>query len=86
MAVSPNSTTIRISTTMHKTLKEMAREQSQSMQDILNAAIARYQQYMMIQQLNEDYAALRKDKKAWKEEIEERKLWDNTLMDGLEDD
>jgi len=30
-------------------------------------------------------AALRKNSKAWKEEIKERELWEQTLSDGLED-
>jgi len=35
---------------------------------------------------NRSYAALRKDTKAWKAELEEREAWDATLSDGLEAD
>jgi len=35
---------------------------------------------------NADYARLRTDPQAWQEELEERALWDCTLMDGLKDD
>jgi hypothetical protein len=32
------------------------------------------------------YAALRADTEAWAEELKERKLWEATLMDGLDPD
>ena len=35
---------------------------------------------------NEAYARLRADPQAWAEELAERRLWECTLMDGLEDD
>ena len=38
----------------------------------------------LIQASNEAYAKLRRNPKAWKEELEERALWDATLADGLE--
>ena len=37
-------------------------------------------------QFNEAYARLHDDPVAWAEELAERRLWDTTLMDGLEDD
>ena len=33
----------------------------------------------------EDFAALRRDKAAWEDELRERRAWDATLSDGLED-
>lgn len=38
----------------------------------------------LLAETNEAYAALRADIKAWKEELQERALWDGTLADGLE--
>ena len=32
---------------------------------------------------NADFAALKRNPKAWKEELRERKLWEQTLADGL---
>jgi hypothetical protein len=32
---------------------------------------------------NEDFAALKSDPKAWREELRERELWELTLVDGL---
>ena len=81
-----SSTTIRISRETHDLLKRIASQQSESMQNVLDAALAKYRQYIMMSELNEDFAKLRKDKQAWKEELEERKLWDRTIGDGLAKD
>ena len=35
---------------------------------------------------NAAYARLRADPEAWRAELQERALWDNTLMDGLDPD
>ena len=43
-------------------------------------AIVFYEQAL---KLNEDFAALRADPKAWQEEQEERALWEKSLADGL---
>ena len=40
----------------------------------------------IIAQTNAAYAKLRADPEAWAEELAERKLWDNTLADGLEEE
>jgi hypothetical protein len=42
--------------------------------------------WWFIHQLNAGYARLRRDPVAWAEELEEQRLWDKTLMDGLEDE
>lgn len=38
----------------------------------------------LLEENNRAYAKLAADPEKWKEELEERKLWDNTLMDDLE--
>ncbi len=38
------------------------------------------------EKLNASFARLRNDRKAWKEELEERRAWDATLMDGQDSD
>jgi len=86
MPKTAESTTIRISKSTLDELKKLARDQEQSMQTVLNAAIEKYQQYVMMRQLNEDYSGLKKNKKSWDEEMKDRKLWENTLSDGLQND
>jgi len=38
----------------------------------------------MLADTNAAYAALRVNSKAWREEQEERRLWETTLADGLD--
>lgn len=86
MAKMSETTTIRISRRTHEALKSLADRRSQSMQTVLDVALEKLEQELLLRQLSEDYAALRRDKKAWKEERKDRALWENTLSDGLSAD
>ncbi len=48
-------------------------------------ATTRLDRQAFLNRLNADFARLRADKDAWQEELAERRLWENTLMDGLDD-
>ena len=77
------TTTVRITTDTADTLRELARSTGRSMQDLLAAAVDAYWRRLLLDETNAAYAALRADPKAWQEELEERRLWDATLMDDL---
>ena len=81
-----SSTTVRISERTHRTLKELARTSGQPMQTILENVIEEERRRRFFDEADIAYARLRADPEAWAEELEERALWDNTLMDGLEDE
>ena len=53
------------------------------MQAVLDKALERYRRESFLRAANTDYAALRNDPKAWKEELRERELWEQALADGL---
>jgi predicted transcriptional regulator len=76
--------TIPISEASRQLLCELAEQTGQSMTDILDKALGAYRRQLFFEQLNAGYAALRADPQAWAEELQERKLWDATLMDGLD--
>ncbi|MBD2777967.1 toxin-antitoxin system protein [Iningainema tapete] len=78
------SATVRISTTSHNILKELAASSGESMQVILEQAIEQYRRQVFLQQANQAYAALRNNPEACLAELEEREAWDVTLSDGLE--
>lgn len=40
----------------------------------------------MLDDVNTAYARLRADEVEWEAELEERRLWEASLLDGLEDD
>ena len=54
------------------------------MQTVLDEAIEHYRREKFLDEVNEAYARLRANPQAWEDEIVERKLWEGTLMDGLE--
>ncbi len=71
--------TISINETSRQLLCELAEQTGQSMTDVLDKALDAYRRQLFFEQLNVGYA----DSRAWAEELQERKLWEVTLMDGL---
>ena len=78
--------TVRISDTSHQVLKDLAEQTGQTMLEVLDKALDAYRRKLFFEQLNAGYAELRADPEAWAEHLAERKLWDATLMDGLDPD
>ena len=76
------STTIRIGEQSHRILRRLAEVSGESMQSVAAKAIEEYRRRVFLDRLNEEFAALRRDPVAWKEELEERKAWEATLADG----
>ncbi len=74
---------LRISETAHRNLREISRVQRRPMQAVLDSAVEAYRRKVFLEGLNADFAALRADPDAWREEEEERALWETTLSDGL---
>ena len=78
--------TVRVSAEAHEFLRELSKERGLSITQLVDEAIERLLREDFLQKVNEDFARLRQDPEAWAEELAERRLWDCTLMDGLEDD
>jgi len=78
--------TVRISEPSHQILKALAEKTGQTMMEVLDKAVDAYRRKLFFEQMNKGYAELREDAAAWKEHLAERKLWDATLMDGLDPD
>jgi len=77
------SATVRINPESHRKLKSLAADMGESMPVVLEHAIEALRRQRFLEQAANDFARLRKDKKAWAEELAERKAWDKTLKDGL---
>jgi hypothetical protein len=65
-------------------LRELARWAGSSLDEALDQAIKDHYDRKFWEATNAGYAALRADPEAWAEVEAERKLWDATLMDGLD--
>ncbi len=79
------SLTVRITRSAHAVLRSLAEEADVSMTEVLDKAIEAYQRSSFLAGLNGDFAALRQNRAAWEEEQQERKAWDATLSDGLQE-
>ena len=77
-------TTVRITEKTRDTLRRLARTEKQTMQLVLEQAVETYRRKRFLEQLNQDFATLKEDDKAWAELKKEYDLWDTTLDDGLE--
>ena len=83
--MSNDTVMVRVSRSAHAVLRSLASETDESMTEVLDRAIESYRRARFFEGLHDDYAALRQNKIAWEEEQEERRMWDATLSDGLED-
>lgn len=54
------------------------------MQSVIDQAIEDLRRRKILEATNIAFAELKADKAAWAEELEERKLWENTLLDGID--
>lgn len=81
-----STVTVRISTGARDALKQMSAAAGEPMPAILDKAIEHYRRKQFLEGLNEDFARLRRDPKAWQEELKERAQWDATLADDLDDE
>ncbi|WPX08748.1 hypothetical protein [Anaerocellum danielii] len=78
------TTTVRVDIETYEGLKKLSTELNQPMQKIIQEALAEYKRKVILSKTAEAFAALKKNNELWEEETEERKLWENTLQDGIE--
>jgi predicted transcriptional regulator len=82
--MSTDSTTVRIYTSTHEHLRELSQKRGEPMPAILDQAVREYRDRLFWDEVDAAYRELQADPASWAEELEERKLWEATLMDGLE--
>jgi predicted DNA-binding protein len=80
-----NTSTVRITNGTREILEEIAAREGRPKSAVLAEAVERYRRERFFRSIDDGYAKLKGDERAWKEELEERALWERTLTDGLED-
>jgi predicted transcriptional regulator len=78
------STTIRVSKEIYDTVKLIAQQHDQKIQEVIEQAIREYKKKQFFDDVNFAYSALRENKTAWHEEETERLSWDSSSADLLE--
>lgn len=76
---------VRIQPDSYAKLRQLARQAGATMPEVLADAIEQLYRRRFLDECNRGYARLKQDPKAWAAELEERRAWDSTLSDGLED-
>lgn len=56
------------------------------MREVVARAVEELWREQLLEEINASFARLREDPEAWAQELEERRLSENTLMDDLGDD
>lgn len=79
------STTIRISSETRETLRRLSAQTGRRLQDLVDEAVERYRRDVFLKEANAAFLCLRSDAMAWVEEERERRAWELTLADGLEE-
>lgn len=75
---------MRVSEKAHHILEELAAIKKTSLQQVLDEVLEEKRLEILFNAADAAYIALHNDPVAWQEEMAERKLWDNTLTDGLD--
>ena len=75
--------TIRISSTAHRSVARMAEETNTSLQEMLDHAIENERRRLFLERTNLAYLKLRQNKKAWRAWRAELREFDVTLSDGI---
>lgn len=79
-----SSVNVRVSSQSYQVLKSLAEDYGQSMQSLIDEALEDLRRRKVLEATDAAFAALKANKKAWKEELRERRLWEKTLSDGVE--
>ena len=78
------ASTMRIDPEIHRLLKDSARREGVTMQEILRRALETYRRRLILKETNAAYAVLLKDPKARSAWKREQDALDGTLGDGLD--
>ncbi len=76
--------TVRILDIDHQLLQGLAERTGKQQQEIIHEALDTYRREGLLDEINQGFARLRSQSAEWDVEMEERRLWDNTLADGLD--
>jgi hypothetical protein len=76
------SSTIRVSDLTHDVLKNLSRQTGEPIGDLVAKAAEMLRREYFLRATNEAFAALRSNPDEWQAELDERSVWDATLLDG----
>ena len=79
------STTVRVHERTRDAIARLSNRRGQSAAELLDDLIGREEEDELLAGMNEAYEELRRNRKTWTAERDERATWETTLLDGLAD-
>ncbi len=80
------TTTIRVSKKTQRALKKLAGKQGMTMEEVIDSMLERLRREEFLEEVNRGFESLKKNPRAWKQELKERRLMESTLLDDLENE
>lgn len=77
------ATTAKISPKTALILERLQRRYHMPKTVLIDLALKKYEAQILLEEINEGYARLKADKKAWEDELKERQELEGTVGDGL---
>ena len=74
---------LRVKTETRDAIRTIADGQGATMQQVVDEAVEAYRRQLILDESNAAYARLRESGEAWEEYVEEQRVWDATLAEGL---
>lgn len=78
-----DDTTVRIDRKTSAILDDLAKRKGTAKKELIARAIERMRREEILEAANVGYATMKSDPAVWRQELEERSLWESTLSDGL---
>jgi hypothetical protein len=78
------TTTIRIDKAVHNKLKDISHRMNKSMNSVIDEMVTEYRKKIFWDNVNNAFEVLQSNKMLWQEELNERKIWENSFLDSDE--
>ena len=75
---------VQISEKALEVVRQISEQKGLEISDVLDNAVEVYRREVFLEQTSRSFEALKEDPEAWREELEERALWENSLADGVD--
>jgi hypothetical protein len=75
--------TVDLSESAHQVLRTLSEQSGEPISAVLDKAIQQYRRQRFLDESNAAFQRLRDEPASWQEVLDERRVWDGALADGL---
>ena len=75
---------VQISEKALEVVRQISEQKGLEISDVLDNAVEVYRREVFLEETSRSFEALKEDPEAWREELEERALWEASLADGVD--